>query len=386
MSMLSNSAVSKEIFHQVATMHIAIISFVVTLCIFLVGPLFAETPDGTPPSQESVCTGLSGKAFGLCNAYCEAQDCDVNPKSSCETLRDIFEDLTGSPIFPCDKIPSCVELNPTQVQIDEAVAIAIAGIDNAWGNVSDFQLLLDKIEALLGCTLQVPNDAASTQSLQEVLPQQAETCAVEGVHYCGPGTSETGTTLHTESSCLNEACCRHDTCYGVNCIDGDCYWTTQTQGCDTDLRAVCDGGCALDTEGRIICALVRRLDDRANPESHPECANPPSCTEGPEPDCAGQTCYTFTTCNPGSGCNYPVCGSLAEGGGLCVEGTTSCSELGDCTTSSDCSDDELCFVDSCCGRPVCVPASAFCPDIGANPTVQGQAMETIKGESTIRGW
>ena len=32
------------------------------------------TPDGMPPSQETVCDGLSGAAFGLCNAFCEAQD------------------------------------------------------------------------------------------------------------------------------------------------------------------------------------------------------------------------------------------------------------------------------------------------------------------------
>src|SRR5262249_14691769 len=39
----------------------------------------AKTPDDMPPSQEQVCSGLQGAAFGLCNAYCEAQDCDVHP-------------------------------------------------------------------------------------------------------------------------------------------------------------------------------------------------------------------------------------------------------------------------------------------------------------------
>ena len=34
------------------------------------------TPDGQTPSEETVCDGLSGGAFGLCNAYCEAMDCD----------------------------------------------------------------------------------------------------------------------------------------------------------------------------------------------------------------------------------------------------------------------------------------------------------------------
>jgi len=62
----------------------------------------AKTPDGKPPSQETVCSGLPGAAFGLCNAYCEAQDCDVHPRPSCEQLRKNFLKLTGSSIFPCD--------------------------------------------------------------------------------------------------------------------------------------------------------------------------------------------------------------------------------------------------------------------------------------------
>ena len=62
----------------------------------------AKTPDGMPPSEEEVCSDLHGAAFGLCNAYCEAQDCDVHPRPSCAVLRRNFTRLTGSPVFPCD--------------------------------------------------------------------------------------------------------------------------------------------------------------------------------------------------------------------------------------------------------------------------------------------
>jgi len=62
----------------------------------------AKTPDGMPPSEEQVCSGLQGAAFGLCNAYCEAQDCDVHPRPSCAVLRRNFERVTGCPVFPCD--------------------------------------------------------------------------------------------------------------------------------------------------------------------------------------------------------------------------------------------------------------------------------------------
>ncbi len=47
--------------------------------------VMAETPDGQTPAEESVCDGfgLTGKAWGLCNAYCEAMDCDdANPQAS----------------------------------------------------------------------------------------------------------------------------------------------------------------------------------------------------------------------------------------------------------------------------------------------------------------
>jgi hypothetical protein len=64
--------------------------------------LSAQTPDGVPPSQETVCSGLTGAAFGLCNAYCEAQDCDVHPRPSCAQLRRNFARVTGSDVFPCD--------------------------------------------------------------------------------------------------------------------------------------------------------------------------------------------------------------------------------------------------------------------------------------------
>ena len=72
----------------------------------LAAGVVAKTPDGATPAEESVCTdaGLTGAAFGLCNAYCEAQDCDIlDPqRESCELLRENFERITGTWNFPCD--------------------------------------------------------------------------------------------------------------------------------------------------------------------------------------------------------------------------------------------------------------------------------------------
>ena len=64
--------------------------------------LATGTPDGQTPARETVCDGLTGPAFGLCNAYCEAQDCDVQDRPSCDQLRRNFEKRTDTRIFPCE--------------------------------------------------------------------------------------------------------------------------------------------------------------------------------------------------------------------------------------------------------------------------------------------
>jgi hypothetical protein len=51
-------------------------------------------------STESVCDGEEGAAFGLCNAFCEAMDCDTdNPEASataCDKVKSKFQQITGN--------------------------------------------------------------------------------------------------------------------------------------------------------------------------------------------------------------------------------------------------------------------------------------------------
>jgi cysteine-rich repeat protein len=69
------------------------------------GLAFAQTPDGETPSVETVCDTQVGAAFGLCNAYCEAMDCDyATPQASekaCTRVLDRFVQLTAA-VPPCD--------------------------------------------------------------------------------------------------------------------------------------------------------------------------------------------------------------------------------------------------------------------------------------------
>lgn len=75
-------------------------------------PVLAETPDGETPANEGVCDGLKINAtpglYGLCVAYCEAQDLDVTGKEPPNTK--ILENYNkrkqaGDPDMPCVKIP-----------------------------------------------------------------------------------------------------------------------------------------------------------------------------------------------------------------------------------------------------------------------------------------
>lgn len=76
-------------------------------------PVTAETtPDGVTPANEGVCDVLKTTAtpglYGLCVAYCEAQDLDVTGKEPPNTK--ILENynkrkLAGDPDMPCVKVP-----------------------------------------------------------------------------------------------------------------------------------------------------------------------------------------------------------------------------------------------------------------------------------------
>ena len=67
---------------EISRLPVKLILCIVVSMVFAAVPVMALTPDGKTPAEETVCEGLSGAAFGLCNAYCEAMDCDGEPKAS----------------------------------------------------------------------------------------------------------------------------------------------------------------------------------------------------------------------------------------------------------------------------------------------------------------
>ena len=82
----------------------------------------ALTLDGETPAGEDVCDGETGAAYGLCNDYCEAMDCDSKePQASTEACSKVdskFEKITGKPI-PCVTRCPCFDAADLQVLGDK---------------------------------------------------------------------------------------------------------------------------------------------------------------------------------------------------------------------------------------------------------------------------
>ena len=83
-------------------------------------PAFAQTPDGETPAEESVCTFLQDHTpglYGLCLAYCEAQDAHLlspggDPKELNIPNQRILENYRnkmrdGDPDMPCVQTTPC---------------------------------------------------------------------------------------------------------------------------------------------------------------------------------------------------------------------------------------------------------------------------------------
>lgn len=67
---------------------------------------------GGARALEDECAGQVGRAYGLCNAFCTAQDCDEafyddegNIIKSCAKIKENYEDATGLASLPCEAAP-----------------------------------------------------------------------------------------------------------------------------------------------------------------------------------------------------------------------------------------------------------------------------------------
>ncbi len=79
------------------------------------------TPDGETPAVETCCDGLVGAPFGLCNAYCEAMDCDSQEgydqhPNDCDEVLGNYQKKTGVDGPPCDCGGICFDTQSICIQ------------------------------------------------------------------------------------------------------------------------------------------------------------------------------------------------------------------------------------------------------------------------------
>ena len=128
--------------------------------ILFTGTLYAQTPDGETPANEGVCDGLQGGTpglYGLCVAYCEAQDFDTIEKqpSSTKILANYRKKMkAGDPDMPCiqvqtqcscftnaelanmtaDGLGSCNRVISNRITIIDNGSLNYAEVDTSIGN------------------------------------------------------------------------------------------------------------------------------------------------------------------------------------------------------------------------------------------------------------
>ena len=77
--------------------------------------------------------------------------------------------------------------------------------------------------------------------------------------------------------------------------------------------------------------------------------------------CAASSCGKFISCGANNSC---ICAATPEGTGVCIYGSTSCSNP-TCTTSADCGDEMVCAINTCCGKGICTRPQNVCPNTGS---------------------
>ncbi len=150
----------------------------------------AQTPDWMTPADETICDMETGAAFGWCNAYCEAMDCDLandndpltEPSASqtaCDKVRDKFIQTTGEDL-PCEVDCPCYDLDPTFMAVVDGDFPAGVCFDPAFGDNAVFICDDSDCEDGAAAVLGDPGEVSLCASPTILLPidaEQGEDCA-----------------------------------------------------------------------------------------------------------------------------------------------------------------------------------------------------------------
>ena len=171
-------------------------------------PAAAQTPDGMTPAEEGVCDVLTGATpglYGLCVAFCEAQDCEATldpatgivtfdpscKQSSVQVLENYYKKAGDSdPQMPCLKVPCPCWSEPEMDDIGGSSDYCfsrptITGIfGNAMdGNGAELAYAIDSPVNGRSCIMSETNPPIYRE--QSVNAEEFETCKKSIVNECG---------------------------------------------------------------------------------------------------------------------------------------------------------------------------------------------------------
>jgi len=150
----------------------------------------AQTADEVTPAEEDICSkwGFTGKINGLCNAYCEAMDCDsAEPQASeqaCTRVLGKIEAALGETPFPTcedvddDGVPNGLDNCPDDPNADQAdadgdgVGDACEAVTCPCVDVWDGPPYADDVDVFTGTPAVLPDVLESTACTFNNVPQQ----------------------------------------------------------------------------------------------------------------------------------------------------------------------------------------------------------------------
>jgi len=177
-------------------------------------PVLGAVGDEQTPAGESICDSVSGNLFGLCNAYCEAKDCDSDdPKGAkaCDKILSNYKKASGGALPPCalcgngildagedfDPPPgpfASAVVDPSTCRFDFSnVRQLYCNFNCSWAGGPS----CDQAEADILCKLKTDNPLSTADSWTEptALPEAGFACAPLGYGTPLPDMSSRGVTV-----------------------------------------------------------------------------------------------------------------------------------------------------------------------------------------------
>lgn len=179
-----------------------LLAFLIAILVALSGSgtqaVAAGTPDGTTPANEGVCDPLVNNTpglYGLCVAYCEAQDLDVFEKDP--PARQILDNYrkkmrAGDPDMPCVQPAPCPCWTEEEIQsFSGSRGIVACDLSPEYSRIEeddnvDLQFaVVSPGEVGLECGYYDETDDPITARYMEVTESEAAQCAEQIVQRCG---------------------------------------------------------------------------------------------------------------------------------------------------------------------------------------------------------